>query len=138
MLLATMRRTWAAPWSAVGLVAGLVGVMTGGRVQRRAGLLEFHGGAVTWLLQHMPRIEPLAMTLGHTVLGQSAAALDLCRRHELVHVRQYEQWGPLFVPAYFACSAWIWLRGGDPYRDNPFEREAYATDRCEGTANERG
>jgi hypothetical protein len=52
--------------------------------------------------------------------------LDHCRTHELVHVRQYERWGPLFVPAYLASSAIIWLRGGDPYRDNPFEREAYA------------
>jgi hypothetical protein len=42
-----------------------------------------------------------------------------------VHVRQYERWGPLFVPAYVLCSAVIWSRGGDAYRDNPFEREAY-------------
>ena len=65
------------------------------------------------------------MTLGHCVIARTAADLDRCRRHELVHVAQYERWGLLFVPAYFACSAWMWLRGRDPYLDNPFEEEAY-------------
>ncbi len=65
------------------------------------------------------------MTLGHTVLGRTAAALDMARPHELIHVRQYERWGPLFVPAYLLCSLVIWLRGKDAYRDNPFEREAF-------------
>jgi len=65
------------------------------------------------------------MTWGHVILGQTAAALDFSREHELIHVRQYERWGPLFIPAYLLCSAVIWLRGGDPYRDNPFECEAY-------------
>jgi hypothetical protein len=52
--------------------------------------------------------------------------LDFCRSHELVHVRQYERWGVLFIPAYLLCSLVLWLTGRDPYRDNPFEREAYA------------
>ena len=59
------------------------------------------------------------------VLGRSSSALDVCRDHELVHVQQYERWGPLFGPAYLGCSFYLWLRGRDPYRDNPFEREAY-------------
>ena len=66
------------------------------------------------------------MTLGHCVLGRTRADLVRSRRHELVHVAQYERWGPLFVPAYLLCSAWLWLRGRDPYLDNPFEVEAYA------------
>jgi hypothetical protein len=64
--------------------------------------------------------------LGHVVLGRTGHCLDSCRTHELVHVRQYERWGPLFIPAYVACSVFIWFRGGDAYRDNPFEREAFA------------
>ena len=67
----------------------------------------------------------LALTLGHTILGQTSAALDVARTHEWVHVRQFERWGPLMGPAYLGCSLWLWLRGGRPYRDNPFEREAY-------------
>jgi hypothetical protein len=110
----------------LGLAAGLVGLATGGRVQRRGATLEFHGGAVRWLLDHAPICAGAsAMTWGHVILGQTVAALDISREHELVHVRQYERWGPLFIPAYLLCSAVIWLRGGDAYRDNPFEREAY-------------
>jgi hypothetical protein len=116
---------WASPWTLVGLAVGALGLLTGGRAQCRCGVIEFYGGAVTWLLTRFP-IHPTAMTLGHVVLGRVADALDACRLHELVHVRQYERWGPFFIPAYLGCSAWIWLRGGDAYRDNPFEREAYA------------
>jgi hypothetical protein len=115
---------WASPWTLVGLAIGSIGLMTGGGVQRRCGIIEFYGGAVSKLLERLP-MEPMAMTLGHVVLGRVAACLDVCREHELVHVRQYERWGPLFIPAYLACSAYIWLRGGNAYRDNPFEREAY-------------
>lgn len=41
--------------------------------------------------------------------------------HELVHVRQYELWGPLFVPIYLIASLWAHGRGGNAYRDNRFE-----------------
>jgi hypothetical protein len=64
------------------------------------------------------------MTLGHCVLGRTSRHLR-SRRHELVHVAQYEPWGPMFVPAYLACSVCMWLRGRDSYLDNPFEVEAY-------------
>jgi hypothetical protein len=30
-------------------------------------------------------------------------------------------------PAYLLCSLALWLAGRRPYRDNPFEREAYDT-----------
>lgn len=115
---------WALPWTLVGLGLGLIGLATGGRGRRVGHVLEFHGGAVTWLLERLP-VCPVAMTLGHTILGQTAAGLDFCRDHELVHVRQYERWGPVFIPAYFLCSIVLWCRGRDAYRDNPFEREAY-------------
>lgn len=116
---------WASPWTLLGMGVGLLGLLTRGRCRRRhGGVVEFHGGAVSWLLEHLPN-GPMAMTLGHTVLGRSEAALDIAYEHELVHVRQYERWGPLFGPAYLLCSLWIWLRGGDAYRDNPFERQAF-------------
>ena len=79
-----------------------------------------------WLLQHLPSGQfTLALTLGHTILGQTDAALDISREHEMVHVRQYERWGPLMGPAYLGCSLVLWLAGRRAYRDNPFEREAY-------------
>ena len=67
----------------------------------------------------------MAMTLGHCILGQSQAALEITRRHEHIHVRQYERWGPLFIPAYFVASLSALLKGKDAYRDNVFEVEAY-------------
>ena len=106
-----LRWLWASPATAIGLALGALGLLTGGRMQRRCGIIEFYGGAVAAFLERFPR-EPIAMTLGHVVLGRYASCLDVCREHELVHVRQYERWGPLFLPAYFACSAYIWFRGG--------------------------
>jgi hypothetical protein len=51
--------------------------------------------------------------------------MEACRAHERVHVRQCERWGIFFLPAYLGGSLWAAMRGGDPYRDNPFEREAF-------------
>ena len=65
------------------------------------------------------------MTLGHVVLGRNRDALSRTRAHERVHVEQCERWGPFFLPAYLIASAWVWIRGGNFYLDNPFEREAY-------------
>jgi len=67
----------------------------------------------------------LAFTLGHTILGQTDASLDISRQHETVHVRQYELWGPFMGPAYLLSSLVLWIAGRRPYRDNPFERQAY-------------
>jgi hypothetical protein len=125
-VLLIFRLLWAAPWTLLGMLLGTAAVLTGGGMQHVGCVLEFHGG----LLNHLLRWVPIAggaaaMTLGHCVIARTQADLDYSRRHELVHVAQYERWGPLFVPAYLACSAWMWLIGRDPYLDNPFEEEAY-------------
>lgn len=132
MIMYCMRRglfllalVWVSPASALGCLLALAALASGGTVRRRGRVMEVYGGVASRFLQRCPQ-EPIAMTLGHTVIGQTAAALDLTRRHELVHVRQYEHWGPFFIPAYLLCSLWQWLRGRDPYRDNPFEVEAFA------------
>jgi hypothetical protein len=116
---------WAAPWSLVGLLAGFVALATGGRASRSGRVLEFYGGFLPWILKRVP-IDggASAMTLGHVVVSCDREQLARCRHHERVHVRQYERWGVLFVPAYLACSVALWFRGLDPYRDNPFEVEA--------------
>jgi hypothetical protein len=64
-----------------------------------------------------------AITFGHVVLSAGPASRALMA-HELVHVRQYERLGPLFLPAYLLASAWAWLKGGRAYADNAFERRA--------------
>ena len=117
---------WALPWTILGVLLGVLAVLTGGRFVYRGIVWEFHGGFVTWLLHHVPLEHgAAAITLGHTVVGCSRQSLDACRPHELIHVAQYERWGPLFVPLYFGHALRIWRQGGNPYRDNPLEREAY-------------
>lgn len=115
---------WASPASVIGVCIGGVGLLTGGGCQIRRGALEFYGGAVAWLLNRL-WIRARAMTLGHTILGQSTDDLEVTRDHEHVHVRQYTRWGPFFIPAYLLCSIGLWLRGRNPYLDNPFEVEAF-------------
>ncbi len=118
---------WASPYTLLGLFLGLVGLCTGGHARIRGRVIEFYGGGVKWLLQQFFFGEgAMAFTLGHTVLGQTDAALDISRNHEMVHVRQFECWGLLMGPAYLGCSLVLWLRRRRPYRDNPFERQAYA------------
>ncbi|OHB78353.1 MAG: hypothetical protein A2V98_09470 [Planctomycetes bacterium RBG_16_64_12] len=117
---------WAAPWTLFGLYVGGIGLVTGGRVQRTGRVIEFWGGFVAVFLRVFPLIAGAsAVTFGHTVLARGRAQLDACRKHELVHVRQYERWGPLFVPAYLLFWLRLWLSGKNPYYDNPFERQAF-------------
>ena len=115
---------WASPASVLGLGIGLFGLLTGGRVKHHTGVLEFHGGLIGWLLSATP-VDAMAITLGHTVLARNDVALEITREHERVHVRQYERWGPVFLPAYVFCSAILYWQGRDAYRENPFEVEAY-------------
>ena len=133
MGLKILRRAWAAPYSALGVVLGLAVLLFGGHARKRQGALEFGGGRLGLLLSRL-RFHFVAITLGHVILGLDAATLDAVRAHEQVHVRQYERWGPLFGPAYLLSSLVQLARGGRPYLDNRFEREAYA----EAAPAERG
>ena len=113
--------TWAAPTTALGLLAGALALSSGGKAQWRRGAVEFHGGFATWFAE---QIGFDAMTLGHAILGRDTFSLELVRDHEQAHVRQAERWGPFFIPAYLAASVLAWRRGGHYYRDNWFERDA--------------
>lgn len=112
---------WTAPTTAVGLLAGALTLATGGRCRRARGTLEFHGGFSTWMAR---KFGFGAMTLGHVIVGRDPRALEICRDHEHVHVRQAETLGPLFIPAYLAASLRAWAAGKHYYLDNPFEIEA--------------
>ncbi len=127
-LLRALIYLWVLPGSSIGLLAALIAVCRGGRGQIIDGVLEVHGGGVTQFISRFSAKQgPIcAITLGHVVIGSSPDELNRTRIHERVHVRQYERWGPLFIPAYLAASGWIWFKGqGHPYLDNPFEVEAY-------------
>lgn len=112
---------WAGPNTCLGVA---VGWMLGGRFCINSGVIEIHGPLVADVLKRL-WLPAMAITLGHCVLGQTQAALDMTRIHERVHVRQYERWGPFFIPAYLLAWATLCCAGRDGYLENPFEVEAY-------------
>jgi hypothetical protein len=112
-----LRVLWAAPGSLVGLV---LAPFFRRRFIRR-GVLLCEGA--TWPRKLGWRYR--AITLGHVVLAVDELD-DHTFQHELVHVRQYEHWGPLYMPAYVAASVMALVRGGHFYRDNRFEAAARA------------
>jgi hypothetical protein len=128
------RLAWPAPWTALGLLLALPAWALGARGQWRDGVLEVSGGRLGRAAEHGWAGAFAAVTLGHVVLAVSAAQLDRLRRHERCHVRQYERWGLLFVPAYLAAGAWAWAKGQGAHAGNPFERQACAQDAADAAA----
>jgi len=122
----TLKYLWAAPATAFGLALAGLGVSAGGRISRHAGVFEAEGRLLAWGLTHLTFVPGgvSAITFGHAVLARDARTLETARAHERVHVRQYERWGPLFIPVYLAASMWATIHGRHPYFDNRFEREA--------------
>jgi hypothetical protein len=117
---------WVLPVSLPALLLAVAARVSGARLCWRDGVLEACDGFLPTLLSRCyPPMPIAAITLGHVVLAQRASDLERTRDHERVHVRQYERWGGLFPFAYLGASLAILLSGGDPYRDNPFEREAF-------------
>jgi hypothetical protein len=126
------RILWASPYTLIGLCIGFVGLIFGSRVRRKGRAIEFYDGGVKWFMHQLPFGQfSLVLTLGHVILGQTEAALEISRTHETVYIYQYERWGPFTVPAYYLASIYVWLLGKRFYRDNPFEREAIEEDRSE-------
>jgi hypothetical protein len=126
-LIGCARYLWAGPNSCLGLVFGALALLFGATVRPRQGALEFGGGLLGRLLLRLPAgLSFSAITFGHVILGVDHRTLAQMRNHEHVHVRQYERWGPLYLPAYLLSSLFELLRGRRPYLDNYFEREAYA------------
>lgn len=115
---------WASPNTCIGIALGLV---LGGNFRIVDGVVEVHGPRISKVLKRL-WVPAAAITLGHSVLGQSAQWLHRTRRHERVHVSQYERWGPMFIPAYVIASALLFAVGKDGYRANPFEIEAFQVD----------
>jgi hypothetical protein len=110
-----LRVVWALPGSVLGLLLAPF-------FQRRSlvrGVLLCEGS--TWARRLGWRYR--AMTLGHVVLCVDDIDSDVFG-HELVHVDQWERWGPAFVIAYPLATLAALARGRHHYTDNHFEVEA--------------
>lgn len=127
MLTRVLIYLWTFPNTMIGLSVTMLSLVSGGRARRVEGVLEVHGGFATFLLRRCTFLRggASAMTLGHVVIGRDPQCLDWTRPHERIHVRQCERWGPLFLPAYLVAGIIAYAQGGNPYRDNHFERQAY-------------
>jgi hypothetical protein len=113
-----LRYLWAAPCTLIGLVAALPMLLSGAQARFVRGVLEVSGSCIA------TRLPFDAITLGHVVLAHTPRAMARWRRHERVHVRQCERWGPMFFPAYLLAGAWQGLHGRSMYWHNPFEVQA--------------
>jgi len=124
--LSLRRYIWASPNSVIGLLFLPSVFLAGGGFRVVDGVLELHGSFISWILRHCVLMPggAWAITFGHVVLGRDNEALSLTRVHERVHVRQYELWGPVFIPAYLAAALWGLVTRTGPYYGNYFEREA--------------
>ena len=74
-----------------------------------------------WFRAHAIPVQ--AQTLGHYVFSRGPIP-DHTLAHEFEHIRQWERYGPLFLPLYFGSSAAALFRGRRPYWDNRFEAAA--------------
>ena len=121
-----LRYSWALPATVLGLVLAALALWRG-RVALVDGVVEAEGPLVCWALAHLVPLPggAAAITLGHVVLGRDPSTLALTRAHERVHVRQYELWGPFFLPAYLLSSSIALARRRHAYYDNVFEQEAH-------------
>lgn len=126
-----LRYIWALPNSLVGLFFVPIAVLTRGHVEIVDGVLEIHGGLVSWILKHCmsSRGYVSSVTLGHVVLGQNKESLLNDRRHERAHVKQYEILGPLFIPVYIAVGIYALIRGRGAYKGNYLEQKAIEQER---------
>lgn len=128
MLLQAIRYLWALPNTLLGLPFLLLSMIHGRKPRRVDGTWEIENKSTSWILSKWIPIQggAAAITLGHIIIGRNQECLDRCRNHERVHVKQCENWGPFFLPAYFVSSCFEFIRNGDPYLDNYFERQARA------------
>jgi hypothetical protein len=109
----------------IGLLFTLMLLALGGRAKWASGALEVaYRPRLAQCGRRAQRLPFRAIVFGHVILAVTQEELRDLGPHERVHVAQCERWGALFLLAYPAASLWQWLRGRDPYWDNPFEVEA--------------
>lgn len=112
----TAVRIWAAPLTGMGfIIAAAAGAPPVWRPDHGCFLAERARGLSGLALRF---VGAQANTIGQVVISTRPDTSPALLAHEVVHVRQAERLGPLFVPLY----AFLAARYG--YRDHPFERAA--------------
>ena len=125
--LKTLGYIWASPCSLAGMLISLPALASGATPRLAGGVIEVAGGRIGRWSMLLPRpLRFAAITFGHVIIGTDHSLLRAVRRHEMVHVRQYERWGPLLIPLYLLSSLHLKLRHRQPYLENWFEVEAFA------------
>ena len=74
-----------------------------------------------WFRVHLMPVR--AQTLGRYVFARETVP-DEVLAHECEHIRQWQRFGPLYLPLYFGSSAVASLRGRPAYWENRFEAAA--------------
>lgn len=137
-LIRILRYAWPAPCTALGLCLAAPAFLFGARASIADGVIEV-ALCPRRSSRRLRRLLPFsAITFGHLVIAIGQEDLLGLRLHEHEHVRQYQQWGPLFFLAYPAASLWQLLRGHRPYLDNWFEVRARAKESDGAAACHRG
>lgn len=104
------------PWTIVGIFVAALSLPW--RINFKNNALIFDTGKFWWTTLFPWMKGARAMTIGNAIiLGPTILPLDF--EHELVHVRQYQQY-PLIFPLLYYYE--IFKKG---YRNNRFEDEAY-------------
>ena len=104
---------WTSPNTLIGLVLGLC-TFQPPRVADGAIIFDRAPRGLTAL---MLRADRVAMTVGFVILSARPLTGHLLA-HEQQHIRQYEVWGPLFIPVYLVLAI------GYGYRRHPMEIRA--------------
>jgi hypothetical protein len=119
------RALWASPCTLIGLLLAAPLAVLGARVRWTGGTIEVALRENLVSCRRWERALPYrAITFGHVIIAVTGEELAHHRRHECVHVQQYERWGVFFFPAYAASSLWQLLQGKSAYWDNHFEVQA--------------
>jgi hypothetical protein len=117
-----LKYIWAMPATLLGAVLACMGALAGAQWRWHSGVVEVTlsppGAPATKWARRLPFS---AITFGHVVLAITDKEHADLRRHERVHVAQYERWGAFFLLAYPAESLLQLLNGRRPYLDNRFE-----------------
>lgn len=133
----SLRYLWAGPATALGLAVAAAARLCGASTAVVDGVIEVTvvpaSASRRWMLRPGAFA---AITLGHVVIAATAVDQSRLRRHERVHVAQYERWGPVFLLAYPLECVYQFLRGRRPYVDNRFEVEARQRSMPESTKND--